>query len=134
MRKVRFDGVTINNVIEGCYTLSVDPPIVPPKFENKVAVPGRNYSWDFGGHTKQDFTITVVFHINIKDGGNLDNKVALLASILETDEKRPLEIDGLAITPVMAQIYGGVRDDRHRTGQYTEVTVTFTCREETEQD
>jgi len=133
MRKVSFNGQSITGLIAGCYTVDVITPGVIPKQVNRVEVPGRDFAWDFGNHDKQDFTVTAEFIILSSEAsglGSMQDKLSTLFSILDTEEAKKLEIDG------ESDYYGQVFEppDISRSGQATRVSVTWVCREPTDQD
>lgn len=130
MPEVEFDGITLHEVIDGLYILDYNEPKNKPKERNKVSIPGRDYDWDFGSPRKIDFDVTVNIVVVAGDD-DLESKLDLLGSIVETPDSRELLING---SRYFGQTFEPMSVDRATGGGYALVEVVWECREPTEQD
>ena len=134
LRKVTFNGDDLHD-LDGVYIMDIDYPLFPPKNKNRVEVPGKDYSYDFGSDRKMDFTVTIDFRVlapslippgeGESEEASLEDRLTTLINKLDTEEPKSLVVGTLSTD---GMVFDSPRySDLDDWGDFVDFTVTFDC-------
>ncbi len=105
---------------------NISRPVVYPVKRNKVFIPGKDYSWDFGNNEKDDYTISVDITITGTTAALAQECVEELSVFMEG--KKALQFSDSS-TVHTARIYDVVAATPEGRGNVIRATMTFECGE-----
>ena len=121
---ITFKGVGLRSTIPGIRITKITRPARPPRERNKVVVPGRDGSYDFGNNRKEDFLIYVEVVLEAKSASELQNKTEVLAGYL--DGKGTLTFSD-SNQVYRAQVYDELVLAGDATARWARGLVVFEC-------
>ncbi len=120
-----FQGTNVTDIISDIMLPDIRRPGRTPRIRRKVAIPGRDGTWDFGSDDKEDFEIEVDFTINADDSTDLMTKIRLLDSFLEG--KGSLVFSDDVTTTYQAQVIKEIRLAKRVFSYIKSGTIIFEC-------
>lgn len=123
---ITFNGTAINS-INGLEILDIIEPPVIPKQKNKVKIPGRDGSYNFGNNKKQDFLISIDFIISPGSySGTVYDSLNSLRNLLDTESPQTLETFTGSYS---AEVFGAgdIETNKENGLVSLEGTITFEC-------
>lgn len=120
-----FKGAELTTSVAGAKITKITRPARPAYERNKVVIPGRDGSYDFGNNRKEDFLITVEVLITGSSASALQTKLASLNSYL--DGKGELCFSDASNTKYQAQVYDEVTVADDASARWARVLIAFEC-------
>lgn len=120
-----FKSESLINAIEEAKITNISRPVRPAYERNKVVIPGRDGSYDFGNNRKEDFLIIVELVVIGISAENLQNKLESLSGYLEG--KGELYFTDAPTKKYNAQVYDEVSAAGDATARWARVLVAFEC-------
>lgn len=121
---VTFKGVSLRSTIEDIRVTNITRPARPSYERNKVIIPGKDGSYDFGNSRREDFMISVEVVITANSASELQTKVSSLASFL--DGKGALMFSDSSQV-YQAQVYDEVAVSGDATARWARCLIVFEC-------
>ena len=122
MATISYNGTNLRSVIDKI--TNIQRPILPPKDNNLVQVPGRDWPYDFGKNYKKEFEIKLEFVLLADETNTIDDKINNLESLLDYPEAKNLVIGGKTYK---AQVNNGINVEILTGRQAARGTITFNC-------
>lgn len=123
--KMSFRGNDLDSVIVGAKVLKISRPARPKYERNKVVIPGKDGSYDFGNNRKEDFLVTVEVLITGGTAQALRLNLRFLSTYL--DGKGDLTFSDDPSTVYQAQVYDEVSTREDATARWARCLITFEC-------
>lgn len=120
-----FKGVGVDAAVEGIRITNIVRPARPSYERNKVVIPGKDGSYDFGNNRKEDFLVTVEVVIVASSAAELRTKIKALSSYL--DGKGALVFSDDPTTVYQAQVYDEVPMTGDATARWARGIIAFEC-------
>ena len=119
------DGDSLRTTLPKLRITNVIRPAMPAYTRNKVVLPGKDGSYDFGENKKEDFLITVEVVISADSASALQASVHALGTYL--DGKETLVFTDDSETEYQAQVYDGVYLTGDASARFVKGVVVFEC-------
>jgi predicted phage tail component-like protein len=120
-----FKGTSLRQAVPGVRITNIIRPARPPYERNKVVIPGRDGSYDFGNNRKEDFLITVEVVIEADSAKNLQTRIGTLSTFL--DGKGNLVFSDNPSKVYTAQVYDEVAMAGDATARWARSLIIFEC-------
>lgn len=120
-----FNNAELTTQVAGAIITNISRPVRPPYERNKVIIPGKDGSYDFGNNRREDFLVTVELVIPANSATELRTKLASLSTFLEG--KHTLSFSDDSSTSYQAQVYDEVTAAGDATARWARVLVVFEC-------
>lgn len=120
-----FKGHDFRNEIPDSRIINIIRPIRPSYERNKVVIPGKDGTYDFGNNRKEDFLITVEIAVEAESASQLQDRLALLATFL--DGKGNLYFSDAPTVIYTAQVYDTVTSAGDPTARWSKGLIVFEC-------
>ena len=123
---IKFKDVLLNTAVTTARVVvrNVKRPLRPEHTKNKVEIPGKVGSWDFGGNVAKDFLIEVTVGLNATSTANLWTAVEAVATW--ANGKGELEFTDNSSKKYLAQVYSLIEIDRPVAKAGT-IRIIFEC-------
>lgn len=120
-----FKGASLRTSVPGISITGIARPARPSYERNKVVIPGKNGTYDFGNNRKEDFLITVEVVIEADSAKNLQTRIGTLSTFL--DGKGNLVFSDNPSKVYTAQVYDEVVMAGDATARWARGLVVFEC-------
>jgi predicted phage tail component-like protein len=120
-----FRGINLTAAVEGARITNISRPARPPRERNKVIIPGKDGSYDFGNNRIEDFLVSAEIVITATSASELQTKIQALSAFL--DGKGGLVFSDAPSTVYQAQVYDEVAVVGDTTARWGRALVVFEC-------
>jgi len=120
-----FKGASLRTSVPGISITGIARPVRPSYERNKVVIPGKNGTYDFGNNRKEDFTVSVEVVIKADSAAQLQTRIKSLGVFL--GGKGPLMFSDDPATIYQAQVYDEVPATGDATARWARSLIIFEC-------
>jgi len=122
---VTFQEQSLRDNVPGLHINDIIRPARPPYESNRIVIPGRSGTYDFGNNRREDFDIMVEVTVVGEDSAEVQTRVATLSGLL--DGKGTLVISDAPSVEYEAAVYDEVRLTGDASGRWVRGLITFHC-------
>ncbi len=120
-----FNDKSLSSEITGVNITRINRPARPRFERNKVVIPGRDGTYDFGNNRKEDFLVTAEVVITADSAIELQEKLDALSDFV--DGKHELYFTDAPDKKYLAQVYDEVTVTGDATARWARCLIVFEC-------
>ena len=120
-----FNSKALATEVESARITSISRPARPSYERNKVVIPGRDGTYDFGNNRQEDFLVTVEIVIRADSAATLQNRLGDLATFV--NGKHALYFTDAPSRVYTAQVYDEITTTGDATAKWARCLIVFEC-------
>ena len=120
-----FNGISVKTAVPRIRITKIVRPVRPSYERNKIVIPGKDGTYDFGNNRKEDFLITVETVVVANTAAELQTQLKALSTFL--DGKKSLVFSDDPSMTYQARVYDEVVASSDATARWARCLIVFEC-------